>query len=119
MQKLIENQKPVSKGAIEKVVASEASKSSKMKALFDLGMPVKEIAAVLQVRYNFVYNVVSNYIIQNDIPTVTNKKPAKKEQIVAMHKEGATVKQIAIELKVNTNYVYNTLKALKEQTASN
>ena len=109
----------VKEDAIKKVVASEKSKSAKMKELFDLGMSVKEISEVLNVRYNFVYNVVSNYVNVNEIKVETNKREGKKEKIVALYKEGKSYKEISIELKTNYNYVYNVIKEYKLENENN
>lgn len=97
--------------AIEKVVADEAlSKSAKVKALFDGGMEVKAIAAALDIRYNFAYNVISNYIIVNEIEVETGRKASKKDAVWALLDEGKSAKEIAVELKTNYNYVYKLKK---------
>jgi hypothetical protein len=101
--------------AIKEVLTSDASKSGKMKMLFDLGLEVKEIAVLMKVRYNFVYNVVSNYCIMNGLNVETTQKESKKDAILEMHKKGATNKAIAIELKCNANYVFNTVKQYKRE----
>jgi hypothetical protein len=114
MKKLIENVKPVTQGTIEKVVNNtELSKSQKIRNLFDLGIEVNEISKLLKIRYNFAYNIVSNYININGIKLAPNEKVGKKEQILALHSQGKTVKEISIELKANTNYIYTILKNAK------
>jgi DNA invertase Pin-like site-specific DNA recombinase len=113
------NQKEVSKvteSTIKKIVNNESlSKSKKMVELFLLGIEVKEIANIMNVRYNFVYNVVSNYSIVNSIEVETNKKEVKKDIIVALLKEGKTPKEVAIETKSNINYVYTIQKEVKNK----
>jgi transposase-like protein len=99
--------------AAQKILTSEGSKSSKMKALFDAGAGIKDIAAAMQVRYNFVYNVISNYVNMNGIAVEKNKKEGKKDQILEMYLAGKTNKEISIELKTNYNYVFNVIKAYK------
>ena len=114
MRKVMEQEVKVTQAMIKKVVADEGmSKSAKMKALFDLGLEVKEIANVLGVRYNFVYNVVSNYCNTNGIPVETNKRESKRDKIIELHKQGLSNKEISIELKTNYNYVFNVIKAYK------
>jgi transposase len=114
MKKQLEGTVKVSKAAVAKLVADESqSKSGKMKALFDMGMEVKEIATVMGVRYNFVYNVVSNYCNMNGIAVETQKKESKKDQIIELYLAGKTNKEISIELKSNYNYVFNTIKSYK------
>lgn len=114
MKKVQEGTTKVTKAGINKVVADETiSKSGKMKLLFDMGLEVKEIATVMGVRYNFVYNVVSNYCNMNGIQVETQKKESKKDQIIELFLAGKSNKEISIELKSNYNYVFNTIKAYK------
>lgn len=103
----------VSKKAVDEVLNSEASKSSKMKQLFDLGLEIKDIAGLMMVRYNFVYNVVSNYVNMNGILVEKEQKEGKKDLIIHLYKKGASNKEISIELKTNYNYVFNVIKSYK------
>src|SRR5690606_1282419 len=116
MRKKMEGKvKKVTKAQVDAVVAQEElSKSARMKQLFDLGLSVKEIAEAMGVRYNFAYNVVSNYCMQEGIEIEKQKRGGKKEEIIRLYKEGKSNKEIAIELKTNYNYVYNVLKPIKE-----
>jgi predicted transcriptional regulator len=100
----------ISSKEVAKVLKAEGSKSGKMKQLFDMGMDVKSIAELMQVRYNFVYNVVSNYANMNGMSLSTTKKTGKKDEIIALHLQGKTKKEISIDLKTNYNYVFNVLK---------
>lgn len=86
------------------------SKSAKMKMMFDLGAEIKEIAKVMNVRYNFVYNVISNYCIVKGVQLPHTHKESKKDKIWAMFDQGKTVKETAIELKTNYQYVYKLHK---------
>ena len=70
----------MTKNAIEKILKAEGSKSSKMKELYNGGMEIKEIAEVLGVRYNFVYNVISNECRVNDIELRIKKMSLLKKQ---------------------------------------
>jgi DNA-binding NarL/FixJ family response regulator len=82
------------------IISNESlSKSQKMKDLFDLGFEVKEIAARMNVRYNFVYNVVSNYVIVSDLKVENTKVDSKKDKVVELFNLGKSNKEIAIELK--------------------
>lgn len=116
MRKKMEGKaKKVTKAQVDAVVAQEElSKSARMKQLFDLGLSVKEIAEAMGVRYNFAYNVVSNYCMQEGIEVEKQKRGGKKEEIIRLYKEGKSNKEIAIELKTNYNYVYNVLKPIKQ-----
>lgn len=114
MKKVVDGTVKVTKAAVSKVVLDEGmSKSSKMKTLFDMGLEVKEISTVMGVRYNFVYNVVSNYCNMNGIKVETQKKEGKKDKIIELYLAGKTNKEISIELKTNYNYVFNTIKTYK------
>lgn len=102
--------------AIELVmVADGVSKSGKMKQLFDLGVEVKDIAKLLGVRYNFVYNVVSNYCIVNEVKVETVKQASKKDDAFGLFDEGKTVKEVAITLKTNYQYIYKLHKEWKDE----
>lgn len=87
-----------------------SSKSGKIKALFNLGMEVKEIATMMGVRYNFVYNVVSNMVIVEGVAVETSKRESKKDQVWGLLDQGKTTKEIAIELRTNYNYIYKLKK---------
>lgn len=115
----LENVKEMSKKAMEskvkEIVGNEStSKSAKMRELFNLGLDVKEIATIMNVRYNFVYNVVSNLVIVEGLSVVSNKKESKKDKIIELFQQGKTNKEIAIELKTNYNYVYKIVKEYKD-----
>lgn len=115
MKKLLgEEVKAATAAQIKKVVEGEGSKSQKMKALFDMGLDVKEIQQLMGVRYNFVYNVVSNYCNMNGIAVESAEKASKKDAILDLHKAGKSNKEIAITLKTNYNYVFNTVKQYKK-----
>lgn len=114
MKKLVENKKKVTTEMKGKIVDNnELSKSQKMKNLFDLGLDIKEISQLMNVRYNFVYNVISNYVNMNGITVIQETKENKKELILKMFQEGKSNKEISIELKTNYNYVFNTIKQYK------
>ena len=97
---------------ITKVLEGKESKSKKMIALYNGGMEIKEIATLMEVRYNFVYNVISNMCRMNDMELRTNKGNgnSKKAIIIEMMKEGKSNTEIAKELKTNYNYVYKITK---------
>lgn len=98
---------------------TELSKSKKMIAMFDLGLETKDIAEIMtaaegkMVRYNFVYNVISNHCNINGIKREETEKTGKKDLIIAMYLAGKSNKEISIELKTNYNYVFNTIKQFK------
>lgn len=103
------------KAKIENIANDEnLSKSAKIRTLFTLGIEVKEIANILNIRYNFVYNVVSNHIIQNEVEVEMSTKVTKKSLVIEMFNQGKSTKEIAIDLKTNYNYVHSIIKELKQ-----
>lgn len=99
---------------LKKCLADETtSKSAKMKAMFDAGLEIKEIATHMQVRYNFAYNVISNYVNMNKIELEKVSKDNKKEKIIELHLQQKSNKEISIELATNYNYVFNVIKSYK------
>ena len=99
---------------IQKIINNATSKSKAMIELYNDGLEIKEIATAMQVRYNFVYNVVSNYCRMNEVELRTNKVDgsSKKAQIEQLFKDGKSNTEIAKELKTNYNYVYKITKQL-------
>lgn len=93
------------------------SKSKKFIALYNGGLEIKEIASLLNVRYNFVYNVISNYCRMNEVELRTNQVDgsSKKVLIEELFKQGKSNTEIAKELKTNYNYVYKITKQLIQE----
>jgi DNA-binding CsgD family transcriptional regulator len=99
---------------IKAIMADEKiSKSEKIRKLFLGGMDVKEIAEVLNIRYNFAYNVLSNLINMNDIPVEKTEKVSKREDIIALLKEGKTLAEVSRATKTNYNYIWKISKEMK------
>jgi len=115
MEKAVEVRVEVNGKEVRAVLKQEVSKSQKMKELFELGFDVKTISNILDVRYNFVYNVISNYVNMEGIEVVRNKVAGKKDQIIELYLAGKSNKEISIDLKTNYNYVYNVLKKYKAE----
>ena len=90
------------------------NKSAKMKALFDLGLEVKAISVMMGVWYNFVYNVISNYVLINGIEVDNSSRGSKKEKVIELLEAGKSVKEICVELQCNMNYVYKIKKCLTD-----
>ena len=99
---------------IQKIINNASSKSQAMVELYNQGLEIKQIANAMDVRYNFVYNVISNHCRMNDIELRTNKnnENSKKAIIEKLFHEGKTNVEIAKELKTNYNYVYKITKGL-------
>ena len=83
----------MTKNAMNKVIEGATSKSKAMVELYNAGCEIKEIAEAMQVRYNVVYNVVSNYCRMNEVELRTNKENgnSKKAMIAKLFKEGAVI----------------------------
>lgn len=113
MKKVVE--KMGSKKEIAKVMEGTQSKSAKMRELFDLGLDIKEIAELTQVRYNFVYNVISNYVNINDIAVEKTETTGKKDQILALFLDGKKKVEISKLLKTNYNYVFKVVKEFEQE----
>ena len=118
MKKKIENKSKVSKKQIENIVKSDGSKSSRIKQLFDIGLEVKEIANLMEIRYNFAYNVISNYININEIEIEQSEKSDKKQAIIELLQQGVKKVDISKALKTNYNYVFKVAKEYNEQVKS-
>ena len=114
MKKLLNEEVKINKKQIENILNEESSKSNKMKKLFDLGIEVKTISEYMNVRYNFVYNVISNYININEIEVVKEEKSDKKNQIIELYRTGMKKVDISKKLKTNYNYVFKVVKELEE-----
>ena len=99
---------------IQNIIKNATSKSKAMIELYNEGLEIKQIAQAMDVRYNFVYNVISNHCRMNDVELRTNKtsESSKKVLIEKLFKEGKSNTEIAKELKTNYNYVYKVTKAL-------
>ena len=111
---IIKNVNKLTKKQQNDVIKNESlSKSSKIKTLFEAGLTIKEIATLLEIRYNFAYNVVSNYLITSDVEVIKEEKTNKKQIVIDMFNQGKSNKEIAIELKTNYNYVYKIVKEYK------
>ena len=96
---------------IMKIVNGEGSKSSKMLKLYDAGMEIGAIAKLLEVRYNFVYNVVSNNCRKNgEDVRVSKKLGSVKESIIELIEKGMSNTEISRELGKNYNYVFKVRK---------
>ena len=99
---------------IQKIINTSTRKSQAMVELYNQGLEIKEIAEAMQVRYNFVYNVVSNYCRMNEVELRTNKENgnSKKAQSAELFAQGKSNTEIAKELNTNYNYVYKITKEL-------
>mgnify|MGYP001078736010 CR=1 FL=1 len=99
------------KKEINAILNKDLSKSKKMVELYLLGLEIKEVSEVMGVRYNFSYNVISNYCRMNDVDLrVREKGDSKKDKIIELIQAGKTNNEISSELKCNYNYVWKIRK---------
>lgn len=107
-----------SKNQVEAVLKDEKlSKSAKVRALFDGGLEVKEIATLLNISYNFAYNVLQNHIIRNDIKVEKTERNSKKDEIIKLLSEGKSLVEVCKATKANYNYVWKLSSELKKAKA--
>ena len=106
---------------MKEIVSDEStSKSFKMRTLFDGGIDVKSISELLNVRYNFVYNIVSRHCLEqriddSSIEKHSNKGSELKESIIQLLKENPEIKvsEVSKQLGKNYNYVWKIMKEIK------
>ena len=106
----------MTKKEMQAVVKNAKSKSEGYKLLYNAGLEINEIKDFYGVKYNFVYNVISNYCRVEDVELRTNHRTngeSKKDQVIAMLKAGKTCTEISKELKTNINYVYKIRKEVE------
>lgn len=101
---------------VKTIVGKEISKSAKVRELFDGGLEIKEIAAALEIRYNFAFNVLQNYININDIEVEKSIRSSKRDEIVALLSTGMSLADISKQTKTNYNYIWKINKELKGET---
>jgi len=101
---------------VQVVLNQENSKSQKIKNLFQLGLTIKEVSVIMNVRYNFVYNVISNQVITDGIKIDNTQKINKKDLVREQVTQGKSIKEIAIDLKTNYNYIYKLVKEIKNES---
>jgi DNA invertase Pin-like site-specific DNA recombinase len=109
----------LTKANLEAIVKDEKmSKSEKVRKLFDGGLEVKEIATLLNIRYNFAYNVLQNYVIVNDIQVTKAERETKRDDIVKLLQAGKSLVEVCKATKSNYNYVWKISKEMKAEQSS-
>jgi DNA invertase Pin-like site-specific DNA recombinase len=59
-------------GGVSMVTTEKLNKSEKIRRLFDAGLSVTEIAALMGIRYQFAYNVISHHVKAKGMGVVAN-----------------------------------------------
>ena len=92
----------MTKTEITNTINAEGSKSKKMIELYNGGMDIGSIAKLMGVRYNFVYNVVSNECRKAGTEVRTTRKQGEvKDSIITLINDGKTNAEISRELGKN------------------
>lgn len=108
------NVKKADKKQVELILKdNKLSKSAKIRGLFDAGLEIKEIATLLDIRYNFAYNVLQNHVIMNDIKVEKTERASKKDDIIKLLQEGKKIVDVCKATKTNYNYVWKISSELK------
>lgn len=108
----------MTKEQVTELVKNEGiSKSQKIRTLFEAGLEIKEISTLLGVRYNFAYNVLQNHCIMNDIAVEKTQRDSKRDEIVALLKQGKSLAEVSRMTKTNYNYIWKISKELKLEEA--
>lgn len=108
----------MTKAEIKKIVEQDISKSQRMIQLYNGGLEIKDVAKVMGVRYNFVYNVVSNYCRMNGVKMRVVVKETKKAAIIKLIEAGKTNVEISAELRCSYNHVFNIRKTYETEKAN-
>ena len=100
------------------IINAEVSKSKRMIELYNGGMDIGSIAKAMGVRYNFVYNVVSNECRKAGTEVRTTRKQGEvKDSIITLIQDGKTNAEISRELGKNYNYVFKVRKEFEATKA--
>ena len=94
------------------ILESTLNKSQKMKRLYILGFSISYIAYIMDVRYNFVYNVVKTYSVQNKQEVEKKTRTSTKELILSLFTKGQSYIDICRALHVNYCEVGRTLREI-------
>lgn len=102
------------KNLVKEIMGKEMSKSKKMIEMYLNGGEISEISKLMGVRYNFSYNVISNYCRVEGVDMNKVVKESKKGKIVELLKEGKSLVDVSKELRCSYNYVFNVRKEMKK-----
>jgi hypothetical protein len=94
---------------------AQVSKSAQIRRLLDDGKTISEVADIVGVRYNFVYNVASRHM--DKLPTRQQEGKSQSARIREMLDEGKTVTEIKKALGLDYNFVYGVKTAYDRKKA--
>ncbi len=101
----------MTKKEINAIVEGKGNKSAKMRALYNGGVSVKEIAKLLGVHYSFAYNVINKDQKKIGKKVATSRgSNSKKAKIAELAAKGYTNREIADEIGASYNYVFKIRK---------
>lgn len=89
------------------------SKSEKVRQMFIGGIDVKTIAKELNIRYNFAYNVLSNYININGVEVEKSERDGSgRAAVIEALKTHDSLAEVSKVTKVNYNQVWKIAKEI-------
>lgn len=101
----------VVEATVKQMQEGTISKGACIRNLFLGGLDVKEIVTATGIKYNHVYNVVSNHVVMNGLDVVkTGRSGGKKDKVIELLKSGKTLKEAAAETQSLYNYVWKIAK---------
>lgn len=100
-------------------VVAAPTKSSKIKELYDAGVPIGDIAKQMGIRYAFAYQVSQRYAASKGTPFKTGRTagPTIASKIRELSEQGMTVGDIAKQLNKNYTFCWMTVDAMKKKAA--
>lgn len=101
---------------VKEITDKTMHKGAGIRELFAGGLSVQDISKVTGIRYNHVYNVVKNEVVQHGLTTEIEKRdPAnsKKATILALLAEGKTITEVSQMTRTLYNYVWQVSKNAK------
>ena len=106
MENIYETKTTIDATTLTSIVSSTASKSDKIRMLFEEGLEKKSIADALGISYNFVYNVLQNHCIKNGIEMVRKVRSSNKDAVLELLREGKSLAEVSRLTKMNYNQVW-------------
>lgn len=95
-------------------MATKTSKSAKMRKLYDDGMYISDIAKKLNVRPQFVYNVIEAYVGEGNIRTKVDRSDSWSAKFREEFAQGAKVSEVARKFNKSDSFVYSVYRKWKK-----
>lgn len=114
-KQVVQETKKVVNSVVEEAV-QQVSKSQVMREMYDGGMNVSQIAKELNVRYQFVYQVIHKHT-NGEVRSSRANKETKSQLFRDLFDDGLTVGQIAKQTNSNYTFVFQVIKRYKDSLA--